>query len=161
MQKRFVMNCVKKEYVIRTLALYNIYKIRQGDIDKVCDHVANTITGKFISDSVIGQYQNEYGVTRRRSYISKITAANVMNVVLSIPLLIKEIKVTEELDENELLIASRKDNTLNRAARFLLDQAIIEYVHVQQSSTITSEENADNAFKRVALSLRKKQDRIE
>lgn len=84
--------------------LYNILKTLGGNIDKVCDQVANNVASRFVSDSIIGRQQNGYGVTWRRSYVRSITAANVKNVILSIPRLIKEVKVTEKFDEDGIPI---------------------------------------------------------
>lgn len=76
------------------------------------------MTSRFVLDSVISQLQIGYKVTWRLSYMTKITAANVKNVVLSISRLTKEVKVAEEAHEDGLPVPVRKENTFACAARF-------------------------------------------
>lgn len=54
-----------------------------------------------------------------------------------------------------------KRDGLADTARYMLEEAIMEYVPVQKSNTVTSAESTVRASERVALSLRNWQGRIE
>lgn len=87
--------------------------------------------------------------------MNNITAANIKNVVLSIPRLTKDVKAAGEVDKVEIPKPVQKDYTVAGATRFVLTEAIMEY-HSQKNTMISLEENAGKVSRRVALSRRKK-----
>lgn len=88
--------------------------------------------------------------------MSKISGANVKNVVLSIRRFAKEVTVTGAVNEEDVSKPVQKETCLTDAARYMLHEAIMDYIHVQKSNTITSEENTGRVSKRVVLTRRNK-----